>query len=83
MVRSAAKNFEAVAVVTDPSQYPAIIAEIEQHGGLSAETRRQLAAAAFARTASYDAAIAQWFARAAGPFGTTVARSTPLWTDSP
>jgi phosphoribosylaminoimidazolecarboxamide formyltransferase / IMP cyclohydrolase len=62
MIRAAAKNFESVAVVVDPARYPDILAEIGDQGGLSRETRRSLAAAAFAHTAAYDAAVAGWFA---------------------
>ena len=62
MVRAAAKNHRAVAVVTSPSRYPEVIAELrERDGALSDETRRRLAAEAFAMTAGYDAAIASWF----------------------
>jgi phosphoribosylaminoimidazolecarboxamide formyltransferase / IMP cyclohydrolase len=67
MVRAAAKNFESVGVVVDPSSYPAILEELRDRGGLSRDTRERLAAAAFAHTAAYDAAVAGWFAeRAAG-----------------
>jgi phosphoribosylaminoimidazolecarboxamide formyltransferase/IMP cyclohydrolase len=67
MVRAAAKNFESVGVVVDPSSYPAIVEELRDRGGLSRDTRDRLAAAAFAHTAAYDAAVAGWFAeRAAG-----------------
>jgi phosphoribosylaminoimidazolecarboxamide formyltransferase / IMP cyclohydrolase len=62
MMRAAAKNFESVAVVVDPSRYVAILDEIRSAGGLSRGTRRDLAAAAFAHTAAYDAAVASWFA---------------------
>lgn len=62
MVRSAAKNHQFVAVVTDPADYPALADEIAAKGGLSLATRRRLAAAAFQATAAYDAAIAGWFA---------------------
>jgi phosphoribosylaminoimidazolecarboxamide formyltransferase/IMP cyclohydrolase len=57
MVRSAAKNFEDVAVVTDPSDYPALVEELSA-GGICRETRWQLARKAFALTAAYDTAIA-------------------------
>jgi phosphoribosylaminoimidazolecarboxamide formyltransferase/IMP cyclohydrolase len=61
MIRAAAKNHDAVAVVTDPSQYAAVLAELEAQGGvLSRETCARLAAEAFARTARYDAAIATY-----------------------
>jgi phosphoribosylaminoimidazolecarboxamide formyltransferase/IMP cyclohydrolase len=60
MVRSAAKNFEDVAIVTRVSDYPDLIREMEgAHGaGLSRETRWRLAKQAFATTAAYDTAIA-------------------------
>ena len=62
MVRAAAKSHRDVAVVTSPSRYPEVIAELrERDGALSDETRRRLAAEAFAMTAGYDAAIAAWF----------------------
>jgi phosphoribosylaminoimidazolecarboxamide formyltransferase/IMP cyclohydrolase len=61
MVRAAAKNHRHVAVVTSPSQYPAVIAEITEHGSLSETTRHELARAAFAHTATYDAEVAKWF----------------------
>jgi phosphoribosylaminoimidazolecarboxamide formyltransferase/IMP cyclohydrolase len=61
MIRSAAKNFASVAVLTEPSQYAAIIAELGA-GGTTLATRRALSAAAFARTAAYDSAIAAWWA---------------------
>ncbi|HLN28361.1 MAG TPA: bifunctional phosphoribosylaminoimidazolecarboxamide formyltransferase/IMP cyclohydrolase [Gemmataceae bacterium] len=67
MVRAAAKNFHDVAIVTDPSQYGALIEELRAHAGaLSLATRERLAAAAFARTAAYDAAITSYFATRAG-----------------
>ncbi len=62
MVRAAAKNFESVGVVVDPARYDAIVEELRAHGGLSRETRKALAAAAYAHTAAYDAAVATWFA---------------------
>ena len=59
MVRSAAKNFEDVAIVTRVSDYPALIAELQSTGGgLSRETRWRLARQAFSLTAAYDTAIA-------------------------
>lgn len=63
MVRSAAKNHAFVTLATDPDQYDAILAEIRTQGATSLETRRQLAGAAFARTAEYDTAIAEYFAQ--------------------
>ena len=59
MLRSAAKNFEDVAVVTSPGDYAAITAELAQHGGsLGRVTRWRLAQKAFATTSAYDTAIA-------------------------
>jgi phosphoribosylaminoimidazolecarboxamide formyltransferase / IMP cyclohydrolase len=65
MVRSAAKNFESVAVITDPSDYPAVAEEIEGSRELSAKTRLALARKAFARTAQYDGEIASSLERLA------------------
>ena len=62
MVRSAAKNHAHVAVLTDPADYPLVLAALDQDGGTSEELRRRLAAKAFALTASYDSSIASWFA---------------------
>jgi phosphoribosylaminoimidazolecarboxamide formyltransferase/IMP cyclohydrolase len=61
MIRSAAKNHDAVVVITEPAQIAAVQAELEA-GGTTLALRRGLAAAAYARTAAYDAAIAGWFA---------------------
>jgi phosphoribosylaminoimidazolecarboxamide formyltransferase/IMP cyclohydrolase len=59
MVRSAAKNFEDVAIVTRVADYPALMAELkENRGGLTRETRWRLAKQAFSTTAAYDTAIA-------------------------
>jgi phosphoribosylaminoimidazolecarboxamide formyltransferase / IMP cyclohydrolase len=59
MIRSAAKNFQDVAVVTSPADYDAIAEEMGRSGGeLSAETKWRLAQKAFATTAAYDSAIA-------------------------
>jgi phosphoribosylaminoimidazolecarboxamide formyltransferase/IMP cyclohydrolase len=70
MVRSASKNYHDVAIVTDPSQYGDVIKELQQNqGALSLGTREKLAAAAFARTAAYDASIARYFARKIDPAG--------------
>ena len=62
MVRSAAKNHEFVAIVTDPADYSDLIAQLATRGGTDLAFRRQLAAKAFARTAAYDSMIASWFA---------------------
>jgi len=63
LVRASAKNHAGVGIVVDPARYDAVLGEIDAHGGLSAETRRALAAEAFAHTAEYDAAIARWMTR--------------------
>jgi phosphoribosylaminoimidazolecarboxamide formyltransferase/IMP cyclohydrolase len=62
MIRSAAKNFSGVVVCTEPAHLDRVAAELEAQGGTTLALRRALAAAAFARTAAYDAAIAAWFA---------------------
>ncbi len=64
MIRAAAKNHEFAAVVVDPGDYEGVLAELSANDGrLSLETRRRLAAKAFACTARYDAAISNWFGR--------------------
>jgi phosphoribosylaminoimidazolecarboxamide formyltransferase/IMP cyclohydrolase len=63
LLRAAAKNHDFVTVLTEPGQYDMILAEIAARGGTTLATRRALAARAFACTASYDAAIAGWFAQ--------------------
>jgi len=64
MIRSAAKNFHDVAIVTSPADYDSIAAELERDGGkLSHETKWRLAQKAFATTAAYDSAIASTLER--------------------
>jgi phosphoribosylaminoimidazolecarboxamide formyltransferase/IMP cyclohydrolase len=60
MLRSAAKNWADVAVLTSPDQYAEAIAEIERDGGLSRPTRFRLAVAAFNRVSDYDGAISDY-----------------------
>ncbi len=61
MLRSAAKNFESVAVVTDPATYDDILAEMREHDGATTrETRAKLALAVYRTTAAYDGAISAW-----------------------
>jgi phosphoribosylaminoimidazolecarboxamide formyltransferase / IMP cyclohydrolase len=63
MVRSAAKNHAHVAIVTDPADYAALLAELDGNGGATTlELRKKLASKAFALTAVYDSTISQWFA---------------------
>jgi phosphoribosylaminoimidazolecarboxamide formyltransferase/IMP cyclohydrolase len=61
MLRAAAKNFAHVAPVCSPARYEEILEELRETGELSGETRRRLAAEAFATTAAYETAIATWF----------------------
>ena len=73
MVRASAKNHAYVAVVTDPEDYAPLLNALELNfGSLSLDFRKRLAAKAFARTASYDAAISGWFAE-------TLAVEHPSW----
>ena len=63
MLRGAAKNHAHVAALCRPAQYDPVLDELRRDGSLSDETRRALAAEAFATTAAYEAAIAGWLAR--------------------
>src|SRR5580693_8323010 len=78
MVRSAAKNFESVAVVTDPADYAAIAAEITEHGEVSLGTRLELARKAFALTARYDGKIATELERLSASSGSIELAARPL-----
>ena len=72
MIRSAAKNHHFVTVVTDPAQYPKVIAELAAHqGSTTLALRKHLAAAAYARTSAYDGAITAYLSSdgAAAPAG--------------
>jgi phosphoribosylaminoimidazolecarboxamide formyltransferase/IMP cyclohydrolase len=72
MLRGAAKNHGDVAVVVEPEDYPALLAELSAHNGATTlDLRRRLAAKAYARTAAYDAAIANWFAERLAEEGET------------
>ncbi|NSY19111.1 bifunctional phosphoribosylaminoimidazolecarboxamide formyltransferase/IMP cyclohydrolase [Neorhizobium sp. AL 9.2.2] len=65
MIRASAKNHAYVTIVTDPSDYPALIEALQANGGETDYAFRQkLAAKAYARTAAYDTAISNWFAEA-------------------
>jgi phosphoribosylaminoimidazolecarboxamide formyltransferase/IMP cyclohydrolase len=68
MLRAAAKNHARVAVLVDPADYPAALAELRA-GGIGEATRRRLAAKAFGHTAQYDALIAGWLRRQQGDAG--------------
>lgn len=70
MIRSAAKNFEDVAVIVDPADYAGVLDEAGKNSGaLCRETRACLARKAFARTAAYDAAISAELSKRAGESG--------------
>ncbi len=66
MLRAAAKNFRTVTVVPGTGFYKEVVAELENEGQVTEETRRRLALAAFSRTAAYDAAISSWLAEQVG-----------------
>jgi phosphoribosylaminoimidazolecarboxamide formyltransferase/IMP cyclohydrolase len=63
MLRSSAKNHDSVTVVVDPADYEAVAAQIKANGETTLDFRRRLAAKVFARTATYDAAIANHLSR--------------------
>lgn len=64
MIRAASKNHDGVAVVVNPQDYDVLLGEMQiNNGGTTLALRKKLAATAFARTASYDAAIARWMAQ--------------------
>jgi phosphoribosylaminoimidazolecarboxamide formyltransferase / IMP cyclohydrolase len=66
MVRAAAKNHASVGIVVDPTDYERVLGELDEHGGLTLDLKRELAAAAFRHTAAYDAEVAAWFQRDEG-----------------
>jgi phosphoribosylaminoimidazolecarboxamide formyltransferase/IMP cyclohydrolase len=68
MVRAAAKNHARVGILTSPTQYDNVLAELSETGTLCDATRHALAAAAFAHTAAYDAQVSAWF-QGGGVFG--------------
>lgn len=74
MVRAASKNHAFTTIATNAGQYSEILEQITAHGGTTLELRRQLAGEAFAHTAKYDRAIADYFAGATaeGPFQGTI-----------
>jgi phosphoribosylaminoimidazolecarboxamide formyltransferase / IMP cyclohydrolase len=63
LLRAAAKNHAYVTVVCRPGEYEGVLAELRAGGSTSLETRRRLAATAFATSAAYEAAISAWFQR--------------------
>jgi len=80
MVRSAAKNHKDVAIIVDSSKYNKLIEEWDQNGGIKAETRFELARAAFEHTASYDGMIANYLGTVPPQ---TAAEEVPAKTDFP
>jgi phosphoribosylaminoimidazolecarboxamide formyltransferase/IMP cyclohydrolase len=60
LLSAAARSFAGVAVASDPAHYPVLVDELRRHGGVSAETRLRMAAAAFAMVAAYDAEVAAY-----------------------
>jgi phosphoribosylaminoimidazolecarboxamide formyltransferase/IMP cyclohydrolase len=82
MLRSAAKNHDRVTVVVDPADYAEVASQVQARGETTLELRRRLAAKVFARTASYDAAIAahlqKEFATTAQALPATLTISAPL-----
>ncbi|GHU38190.1 bifunctional purine biosynthesis protein PurH [Clostridia bacterium] len=66
MIRSAAKNYEDVAVVVNPADYTVVIDELKAHGEVTRETKLRLSAKVFEHTAAYDALIANHLREAAG-----------------
>ncbi|MCH2036963.1 MAG: bifunctional phosphoribosylaminoimidazolecarboxamide formyltransferase/IMP cyclohydrolase [Rickettsiales bacterium] len=83
MVRSAAKNHQSVNIIVDPADYAVVIEALKQHDGeTTLELRQQLAARAYALTASYDAAISSWFAKQQGElFPKTITIGAELQTE--
>ena len=82
MVRSAAKNHGFVTILTDPADYSTLIDELSAHDGATSEAFRiRMAGKAYARTAAYDAAIANWFAFGdafTNPIGREALEATPF-----
>ena len=79
MLRSAAKNFESVTVVTDPNDYNQVAQELAATGDTSLATRRELALKVFATTSRYDGMIASELERLSTPSGhLTLAAAKPL-----
>ena len=81
MVRSAAKNFESVAVVTDPEDYASVAEEIESRGAISLDTRLSLARKAFALTARYDGKIATELERLSATSGAIELRGSEFLSE--
>jgi phosphoribosylaminoimidazolecarboxamide formyltransferase/IMP cyclohydrolase len=82
MIRSAAKNHAFVTIITDPADYAELRGELDDNGGATSQAFRiRMASKAYARTASYDAAIAGWFAWGdafTNPLGPEALHATPF-----
>ncbi len=82
MVRSAAKNHGFVTIMTDAADYPELLEELDANDGATSDAFRiRMAGKAYARTAAYDAAIANWFAFGdayTNPLGTDALKATPF-----
>ena len=80
MLRSAAKNYASVTVVSDPADYDTVLAEMESHqGNTTLKTREQLAVKVFMRTSSYDTAISNYLGhRAEGSTGNNFSLNLPF-----
>ncbi|MEM9085706.1 MAG: bifunctional phosphoribosylaminoimidazolecarboxamide formyltransferase/IMP cyclohydrolase [Pseudomonadota bacterium] len=87
MVRSAAKNHGFVTILTDPADYATLIEELEAQDGATSEAFRiRMAGKAYARTAAYDSAIANWFAYGDAfthPLGVEALQATPFTETMP
>jgi len=82
MLRSAAKNHEAVTVIVDPADYDRVARQVRESGETTLDLRRELAAKVFARTAAYDGAIARHLQGAFGLRG-SAANEVPPATEPP
>ena len=79
MVRSAAKNYQAVSIVTDPKDFPLILSELKEQGDTTLKTRAYLAAKAFRTTANYDTMISTYLSSLQGDnFNETISLSYEL-----
>ncbi|RNJ61406.1 MAG: bifunctional phosphoribosylaminoimidazolecarboxamide formyltransferase/IMP cyclohydrolase PurH [Porphyrobacter sp. IPPAS B-1204] len=87
MVRSAAKNHGFVTILTDPADYATLVEEMDANGGATSPAFRiRMAGKAYARTAAYDSAIANWFAFGDAfthPLGTEALHATPFTETMP
>lgn len=79
MLRSAAKNYQSVTVVTDPADYDRVLAEMEEHeGNTSFKLREELAVKVFLRTSKYDTAITNYLSQSGEGTRSHVTLNLPL-----